>query len=178
MLKSDETDGIVGDWGDVESCPTGEYVIGYRLRSEGPQGAGPGANDDTALNAIELICSGGSTITSAAGDWGTYGASVSCPSGAVDGFKVRIDRVNDNDMTGAVDIDLFCQDDTKISAPGNNDWGEWTADLRCPTGQAATGLQTRVQAPQGGADAEDDTALNGMRLKCEEYISKFNIYSI
>ena len=179
MIYSADTDGIIGAWGDVESCPPGEYVVGYSLLSEPPQGSGPGANDDTALNAIKLECaflgavtSSGPSITSAAGTWGTYGASVNCPSGAVNGFRVRIDRIADNDRTGAVDIDLWCQDGTKISAPGNNDWGDWTGDLTCPTGEAATGLQTRVQAPQGSADADDDTALNGLRLQCKTFVPR------
>jgi hypothetical protein len=52
-----------GDWGKVEYCPEGERVIGFSLKTEREQGRG----DDTALNAIALICTSGSKITSTQG---------------------------------------------------------------------------------------------------------------
>jgi hypothetical protein len=52
-----------GDWGPVESCPNEEYAVGFKLKTQQPQGDG----DDTALNAIALKCSGGNWITSSEG---------------------------------------------------------------------------------------------------------------
>lgn len=52
-----------GDWGNAEYCPQGERAIGFKLKTEGPQGSG----DDTALNGIALKCSGGQWISSAVG---------------------------------------------------------------------------------------------------------------
>jgi hypothetical protein len=52
-----------GDWGKVEYCPEGERATGFSLKTEREQGRG----DDTALNAIALICTSGRRITSTQG---------------------------------------------------------------------------------------------------------------
>jgi hypothetical protein len=52
-----------GDWGKVEYCPKGLRTIGFKLKTERPQGDG----DDTALNGIALKCSIGGWITSTEG---------------------------------------------------------------------------------------------------------------
>jgi hypothetical protein len=52
-----------GEWGKVEYCPEGEKATGFSLKTEREQGRG----DDTALNAIALICTSGRRITSAQG---------------------------------------------------------------------------------------------------------------
>jgi hypothetical protein len=52
-----------GDWGKVEHCPEGERANGFSLKTEREQGRG----DDTALNAIALICTSGRRITSTQG---------------------------------------------------------------------------------------------------------------
>ncbi len=53
-----------GDWGKVRYCPEGEKATGFSLKTEREQGPG---GDDTALNAIALICTSGRRITSAQG---------------------------------------------------------------------------------------------------------------
>jgi hypothetical protein len=53
-----------GDWGKVDNCPQGERAIGFSLKTEREQGLG---GDDTALNAIALICTSGRRITSTQG---------------------------------------------------------------------------------------------------------------
>ena len=52
-----------GEWGKVEYCPKGLRTIGFKLKTERPQGDG----DDTALNGIALKCPDGSWIYSAQG---------------------------------------------------------------------------------------------------------------
>jgi hypothetical protein len=58
------TAGLWGDWGPAQSCPQGERAIGFQLKVESPQ---PGDGDDTALNAIALLCTRGSSIPSSQG---------------------------------------------------------------------------------------------------------------
>ena len=41
------------DWGEWKQCDEGQIVTGFRTRNEKPQGS----MDDTALNAIEVMCS-------------------------------------------------------------------------------------------------------------------------
>ena len=53
----------LGDWGKVEYCPEGEKATGFSLKTEREQGRG----DDTALNAIALLCTRGSSIPSSQG---------------------------------------------------------------------------------------------------------------
>ena len=48
MLYSAETVGHTGDWGNLDVCPPGQYVVGFSLKSEKNKGLG----DDTALNGI------------------------------------------------------------------------------------------------------------------------------
>jgi hypothetical protein len=55
--------GIWGDWGKVEFCPNEEHAVGFKLKTQQPQGVG----DDTALNGIALKCADGKWITSTVG---------------------------------------------------------------------------------------------------------------
>jgi hypothetical protein len=52
-----------GDWGDIHYCPNNGWAVGFALKTESPQGSG----DDTALNGISLLCSGGEWISSTEG---------------------------------------------------------------------------------------------------------------
>merc|ERR1711962_1301746 len=58
VLFSAETVGHTGDWGKLDVCPHGQYVVGFSLKSEKNKGSG----DDTALNGIRLRCNGGGSV--------------------------------------------------------------------------------------------------------------------
>ena len=182
LLQSGETDGIKGDWGCVDECPRGQYVYAYSLRSEPYHGV---SDDDTALNAVKLYCSSppsisptepSLTITSTEGQLGEYSGILDCvnPDDPIVGFKMKIEgHQGYPDDTAANKLDIYCQHGSQTySAITTTDFGNWTSKNYCPQGQAVTGIQTRVESPQG-ADV-DDTALNGVRLVCRE--CKYKVY--
>merc|ERR1712002_1205706 len=162
--------GIWGDWGDIEYCRSGSFAHGFQLRSEPPQGSG----DDTALNAIGLLCRDPHRgpfrkfITSAQGKWGEWTGFVFCPGGPITGIRVREEgRQGLGDDTALNDISLSCSRLFSISADVKTSWGVWKDWQYCPEGFAVAGLRTRVESPQGSGD---DTALNGVELYCKRYV--------
>ena len=163
-----DTDGRWGNWGGEQRCPIGSYVDGMHLKSEGNQG---GNGDDTALNGVKLFCSSPyerwfTNITSAEGNWGSYITGTHCDS-YVTGFDMLIEGDQGNgDDTAANSVRLYCQNGQVIAPATRTHWGNWTSRHNCPAGQVVVGLRTRVESSQGGNG--DDTALNGMRLICEE----------
>ncbi|CAF5003965.1 unnamed protein product [Rotaria sp. Silwood1] len=87
-----EIEGHWGNWGSYSYCPQiGDFLSSVRFKIEPPQGAGIGAQDDTAANDVEFICSKSyATIISTNGEkWGNWKAFVSCPHGsAICGFSL------------------------------------------------------------------------------------------
>ena len=55
-------------WGEWDDCPGQSYVVKFQTKVESWQGHG----DDSAVNAIKMTCSDGSTITSKEGPWGKW----------------------------------------------------------------------------------------------------------
>jgi len=45
----------LGEWGSMDRCPNGTYVVGMQLKVEQEQ---PFLHDDSALNGIRLFCVG------------------------------------------------------------------------------------------------------------------------
>jgi hypothetical protein len=162
-----------GDWGEGASCPAGAFVWGFRLKSESYQGSG----DDTALNAIELICknrdSGDITrIRSAEGQWGTWGKDHMCTNWPPQGFWIQVEKYQglnkdrtSKDDTAANNIRFTCDggDGSDLAGDPPTAWGDWTRLSICPPGMKINGFRTKVERPQGDGD---DTALNGMQVLC------------
>ena len=146
-----------GVWGGWAECKTGEYVVGMQLKTERPQGNG----DDTALNAIRLLCAlpGSreySPIQSLEGPWGNFGRTSYCPENStVSGFQLRSESEQGNgDDTAANNLRLICRydnGDRQVTIEGDgNDWGDWTESQRCLPGQNVCGFRTQVEASLGG----------------------------
>jgi len=157
----------------VSFCPTGSYVFGYRLKSEHSQGSD---GDDTALNAIELICKKPASssitgrITSNKERWGSWGSEGWCPgnNNPVIGFEVMEEASQGKgDDTAVNHVHLSCATTGKAYASTNTLWGNWKPSMLCPSGSAVVGLRTQVEISCGG-DC-DDTALNGLEVHCHHY---------
>ncbi|WP_186645327.1 hypothetical protein [Fluviispira vulneris] len=154
------TDGYWGDWGAWDRCPQGQYVDGFKLKSESYQGEG----DDTGLNGISLHCNGGANVSSSVAQWGSWSNDSYCYGPAI-GFAIQIESPQgDNaDDTAANNFKLICSSGNSAYANVQTNFGNWSQDLVCPAGQVVVGIQTRVESDQVGGD---DTALNGARLIC------------
>ncbi len=122
-----------GDWGKVEHCPEGERANGFSLKTEREQRRG----DDTALNAIALICTSGSRITSTQGPW-VFNWNFCSIHQITTCFNLRI-----------------CLDFR---------WGNWGGRFVSHIkGLRTIGFKLKTERPQGDGD---DTALNVIALKC------------
>lgn len=162
--------GAWGTWGKAAYCPDGQYVWGFRLKSEPYQGSG----DDSALNAVRLICKSGASgaVTYIQSDnegaWGDWGNDHICRSGAVDGFAIQVESyqgrnkdINSKDDTAAGNIMMFCGSEVLVGDPPAA-WGDWSRMYYC-TGGKVRGFRTKVEPDQGNGD---DTALNAMQVYC------------
>ncbi len=168
-----------GDWGKVEHCPEGEKATGFSLKTEREQGKG----DDTALNAIALICTSGSRITSAQGPWvlnwnlcstsfhcefpdfrwGNWGGRFVCQSGSyITSCQLRVEPPQGSgDDTSANDLNCKCSNGETLNGDGTS-WGNWNA-WSSPCRNGIMAIQTRVEKSQGRGD---DTALNDVQFTC------------
>ncbi len=165
-------DGSWGSWRNTVYCPPGEYATSFQMRVESSQGSG----DDTSLNSVQLQCraqSGGASwwISSHNGFWGSWGnvascknASTSAPTNFLDGARLRVEpSQGSGDDTGANDATFSCRQGDVINPGGGRSIGNWSSDATCPADSAICGISTRVEDRQGSGD---DTAMNGIRLKC------------
>jgi hypothetical protein len=171
----DAVTGAQGDFGAfggcIDWCPVGSYVYGVQLKSEAAQGAG----DDTAVNAIRLMCydrwTGAWTrsLHSGFGSWGTWGTApvASTVDKPVVGTKFKFQpaagtSIDDAQVTSAT----FKLKDNSwlLPSPSNVTWGSWLASDQCQPGNAVCGMLTQVEPYQGAG--EDDTALTGAEFWC------------
>ena len=171
-IWSSDNDGYWGGWGSAQYCPQGSFVYGYRQKTESKQGGG----DDTALNAIELHCVGPNNnglvrITSSTQKWGNWDSPSYCSGhgNPVTGFQMQIEKEQGKgDDTAANGIKLFCKNGGHILAGRHTNWGTWRSVVKCPHGTAVVGIKTRIEKSVGKGD---DTALNGVRLICFDYLN-------
>ncbi|XP_069738558.1 vitelline membrane outer layer protein 1 homolog [Phaenicophaeus curvirostris] len=162
VTLSVENGGPWGDWGDPVFCPKGSYANGFQLKVEPPQGL---FRDDTALNAVRLLCSNGATATSSEGPRGTWLSPLSCSRGHLSSFRLRVEAPQGLwDDTAANNVDVACSDGRVLEGQGGlaGTWGNWSSF--CPHGGGVCGLRTRLEAPQRGG--KDNTALNDVEMFC------------
>jgi hypothetical protein len=161
LISSDIKDCKYGNWGEwapIERCPLKQFVVGIQTKFEKA-----GHYDDTALNGVKAICSGGKEITSGVGKWGGWGSKEWCWEGQrVNEFQIRIEPsrgLGDDTATNAV---RFVCTDRKVLISAEGERGEFLPKLfRCKSSYYVCGIQTQI-APHGG----DDTALNNFNVLC------------
>jgi len=162
-----EFKGLWGDWGKWEYCKEYGHAVSYKIRVQSNQGSW---YDDSAMNDICLICSGGDVICSKKGYWGKEYTSETTCSGGFNEFKILFEGKQDSgDDTAANSIELRCKDSGKWAKTeaykSKTSWGGWSGGKpNCPDGQVICGLQTRVEKDHGNWG--DDTALNGVKFDC------------
>merc|ERR1712243_393435 len=170
-LEVIEFPGNWGNWGKEEFCPDGDYVFGIRLKVEPHRRS----FDDTALNGIELECrhlystATTKTIHSSVGPWGNWYGWEKCSSsdGPVRGFQVRFENHHSHlDDTALNEVKMECNNGKWLAPYSPTHYGDWKPILRCPSGTAAIGVETRLEPHQ--SHGGDDTALNGIRLFCQK----------
>jgi hypothetical protein len=66
-------------------------------------------------------------------------------------------------------LDNWNAQKTEIIYPGL--WGDWKGMRFCPEGSYVDGAQVRFEGSTGGGKNEDDTALNGLKIRCRNYIT-------
>lgn len=96
-----------GQYGLETFCSSGEFITGFNLLVEPPQGDG----DDTAANSMMATCSNGIVLTpSNGGPWGQWGQFIYCPGGtAVCGMSLKIEpSIGGGDDTAVNDVILYC----------------------------------------------------------------------
>ncbi|KAL4217959.1 Vitelline membrane outer layer protein 1 [Mactra antiquata] len=176
--------GQYGYWSQAEFCPLGTYASGYSLKIEPNQFFG----DDTALNAIRLLCSdkqGHRNIThqisSVQGPYGSWSKEEVClqsydVSSFLTAFQLQVEPPQGaGDDTMANFVHFKCRpfgDDPALNetiltlAPGHGSWGTWSNWTEsCDANEAICGIQTKVEQVQG---SDDDTALNDVVFYCCE----------
>ncbi|XP_060556068.1 vitelline membrane outer layer protein 1-like [Ruditapes philippinarum] len=177
--------GNYGYWTDPEFCPRGSFASGYNMKIEDNQFAG----DDTALNAIKLICTDksghptGNGITSGQGSFGDWGKTETCnqpyhSANFLTAFTLQVEKPQGGgDDTSANFVKFYCRDlagernETVLyRPPGTGHWGtygEWSES--CANGTAICGLTTKIESVQNSGD---DTSLNDVVFYCCEESSQ------
>lgn len=100
----------VGPWGNwAESfsiCPNGKFLIGFEMRMERSQGRG----DDTATNAVRMICEDFNIIKSRESSWGEWSMINLCPAKFfICGLKTQVEpSQGKGDDTSLNNILFYC----------------------------------------------------------------------
>lgn len=141
-----------GFWGSGAACPGNTFAIGAQLKRM-PYMTAPN-QDNSALNAVRMVCEDGSTINSAEGRDGEWSAVMNCPPGQVifgvgirmQAFKIGVDN------SGVNDLKFFCKDKPTPTPPpplgpyaevGTPQYGRQPSGfLKSVTGSGSTGANT------------------------------------
>jgi hypothetical protein len=157
-----------GSWSALKYCPSGQFVNGMRLKVESIRKTGLfGYNDNTALNAIELLCGkiggpfnlNGISILPSEGGYGNWGTKLYCPENTfVTGFQLRSDvskgtnffswflGMNANDDTAANNLRIFCSQKISFVEGYGTTEGYWTSPQHCLERQAICGFRTQIES--------------------------------
>jgi hypothetical protein len=165
--KDNGKGGHWGSWYSLAECPKGSYAFSFRQKVEPPQGDG----DDTALNAVRLLCKDSQgkkyEIHSGEGDWGYWSPWLECKNDSYfTSYQLRIEKKQGKgDDTSANDIMFKCSDGNFVRANDGGKWGDWQEGQRCNSNEYIAGFRTRIERKQGDGD---DTAMNDIDVTCRK----------
>jgi len=176
--------GVNGFWGSGAACPTGEYVIGARLKVASPNLTESG--DDTGLNAVGFRCSRGDevgTIEGGSGEWTNW---TICPTGQrVFSVRAQVSTYMDGgDNTAMGSLELGCRRPdlgamgklrffdridaeyvgSEPTASASSWGGGWTGEKQCDPHSAVCGAQAQVVRDQGSDG--DNLGIAALRVYC------------
>ncbi|CAF4211526.1 unnamed protein product [Rotaria magnacalcarata] len=148
-------------------CDANTWAIGFRQRVE----ASCGDCDDTALNALELLCGkkDGTYVKSISphnGFWGDWSDAVRCPgrNNFLNGVSFKIEESQEKgDDTAVNDGKFACTRSSEIVASNGTPRGSWKSMKNCPRSTAICGFSLKIENVQ---DENDDTAANGAKFDC------------
>jgi len=118
------------------------------------------------------------------GTWGTWMPKLVCPEDKRIALGMRLlsesKQGKHKDDTAANGIQICCQKDLSdynkkddcdwIGSEGP--WGDWQSPVFCPENTTIIGFKQRIEKFQGGLKSQDDTALNGLMMKCNDGTKK------
>ncbi len=163
-------------------CPKGSVAEGFRMKME-PYRA---LDDNSALNAVRLICSGTETeAKSTEGHRGEWTEVAKCrKDDFISAVKIKSEHWLgwDRDDLGALDLEAECSSGVRLRHRRRPGWitarrGVWSDEARCPPeAPAVCGLKVRLDEPgrRGGLferepDLKSDSAgLTEVQFKCCE----------
>jgi hypothetical protein len=111
-------------------------------------------------------------VTIAEGFWGTWLKSYDAPKGYLAcGMALRDEPGQgwgDDSAVNAIKL-IYCKidkwDQQQEVYLNRGIWGIWQPDVKCPKNHFINGVQAKLEGQQGSGD---DTALNGLRIKCQD----------
>ena len=133
--------------------------------------------DNTGLNGVKLYCKHPNTkmqkgdVTSGIGGLGSWTTQRSCRrrDSFLIGYRFKAEGPKrSGDRIFGVNIDVKCQDGEFIRGRSDGekwgDWGQWSSETSCSTGEAICGIQTRIHPKV--ARKKDDAGLTDIKLIC------------
>jgi hypothetical protein len=156
-----------GSFTNMVYCDANTWAIGFRQCVEQPCGD----CDDTALNALELLCGNKdetsvTSIMSHDGFWGDWSSYVRCPgkNNFLKGVSFKIEEhQGKKDDTAVNDAEFACSQSGKIRTSNGGPWGNWKPMKHCPPSTAICGFSLKLEYMQHEGD---DTAANGAKFQC------------
>jgi len=152
-----------GTWHPDGFCPEGMWAIGLQVRDHANQGK----KDDSALNAVRLLCAplGAATsyeaVSSYEGLWGDWGTQTICADSIVAGFDLRTQVEHGSDNLGVTRLKLHCANGV-VTELGSFDWGVYAGTKLCPRGSAVCGSRIQFEDEHRG----DNAAMTNIEMAC------------
>ncbi|XP_071518500.1 vitelline membrane outer layer protein 1-like [Panulirus ornatus] len=142
-------EGQAGTWQGVRSCPSSDFIVGFRLRVFPDQGAW---GDDFAVDNIQVECSDGTVLDGLNGVLPTRRHRQE-----QDGEEVSRERV---ELDGERTVEVVRSSRGHREAKLNGNWGSWA---ECSAGKRVIGIQTIVEEHH---PFEDDAGLCDVTMLC------------